>query len=277
MNTDKLADSVGEDEIDVADRAGQSASAEDPSAGDDDTCDIEHEGQLYRVPVELKGAFLRHADYTRKTQELAQHRRALEAERQAVAQQAQTQAGASRDAVQLAALDHQLDALRGVDWQAFAGQDPQGAQALWLRFQGMTQAREQLAYAVSHHLQRRDLERARETAAEMAKTGETLQREIEGWSPEVAGKLVEYAQAFGVTLDELREAADPRVWKILHRAWQADQAEQRDGAAKTAVQAQAVRPAVLVSGAAAGGGGVRDELATKEWMNRRNAQTRVSR
>jgi hypothetical protein len=38
-----------------------------------------------------------------------------------------------------------------------------------------------------------------------------------------------------------------------------------------------VRPAVLVSGAAAGGGGVRDELATKEWMKRRNDAVRRGR
>jgi hypothetical protein len=106
----------------------------------------------------------------------------------------------------------------------------------------------------------------------MAETGRTLQREIEGWSPEVANKLVEYAKAFGVTLEELSQMADPRLWKVLHRAYQADQAGQQEGAAGRVAQAQAVRPAVLVSGAAAGGGGVRDELATKEWMARRNAQ-----
>jgi hypothetical protein len=252
--------------------------AADLEGAEPDTFELELDGQTHVLPAALKGAFLRQADYTRKTQDLAAHRRALEAERQAMAQQAQAQAGASRDHVQLAALDHQLQEFQGVDWQAFNAQDPHGARALWARFQGMAKAREQLAYAVDHHVQRRQLAAARETAAAMAKTGETLQREIEGWSPEVAAKLVEYAQAFGVTLDELREAADPRVWKILHRAYQADQAGRREGAAKTATQAQSVRPAVLVSGAlAGGGGGVRDELGTKEWMARRNAQTRVSR
>ena len=41
--------------------------------------------------------------------------------------------------------------------------------------------------------------------------------------------------------------------------------------------AQAVRPAVTVSGSAAGGGGVRDELGTKEWMQRRNDALRKGR
>jgi hypothetical protein len=229
------------------------------------------------LPSALKGAFLRQADYTRKTQELAAHRRDLEAERQAVAAHAQAAGQASADQVQLAAIDHQIAAFHGVDWQTFAAQDPHGAQALWGRFQAMAQARDGLAGAVAHHAGVRELQTARQAAADMAETGRTLQREIEGWSPEVAAKLVDYAQAFGVTLDELHHAADPRVWKILHRAYQADQAGHRDGAAKGAEQAQAVRPAIVVGGSAAGSGGVRDELGTKEWMKRRNEILRKAR
>ena len=104
----------------------------------------------------------------------------------------------------------------------------------------------------------------------MAETGRTLAQEIEGWSPEVAGKLIDYAKAFGVTHEELAQMADPRLWKVLHKAWQADQADRNEGAASAVARSQAVRPAVTVAGAAAGGGGVRDELATKEWMKRRN-------
>lgn len=252
---------------------------EAPAGGDDgdDTWQIEHEGQVYELPTALKGAFLRQADYTRKTQELAQHRRAVIAERQAVAAQAQAAGQASHDQVQLAALDHQLQDFQGVDWRAYAAQDPRGAQALWGRFQAMAQARDGLAQALAHHAERGEMQAAREAAAKMAETGRTLSREIEGWSPEVAAKLVDYAKAFGVTHEELTQMADPRLWKVLHKAYRADQATQQEGAASAAAKAQAVRPAVLVSGSAAGGGGVRDELATKDWMQRRNDQLRKGR
>lgn len=245
----------------------------DDEDGEEELHEIEHEGRLYAVPASLKGAFLRHADYTRKTQELAEHRRALEAERAAVAEHARTVGQAGGDRLRLAALDHQLEEFEAVDWDAFAAEDPQGAQALWGRREQLAEARDRLAYAVHHHEERGRLEAAREAAEKMAQTGRTLQQEIDGWSPEVAAKLVDYAQAFGVTLEELAQAADPRLWKILHKAWKADEGGQRDAAAR----AQAVRPAVLVSGAAAGGGGVRDELGTKEWMQRRNEQMRKGR
>jgi hypothetical protein len=235
---------------------------------EEDLAEVELDGQVYAVPAALKGAFLRQADYTRKTQELAEHRRAVEAERQALAEQKRAAAGASQDRLRLAALDHQLETFQGVDWEAYAAEDPQAAQALWGRFQALNDARGQLAYAVSHEDEREQLKEAREAAERMAQTGQKLREEIDGWSPDVAAKLIEYGQAFGVTVEELAQMADARLWKLLHKAYQADQAGQQ----QTAARAQAVRPAVMVGGAAAGSGGVRDELATKEWMARRNDQ-----
>ena len=233
-----------------------------------ETFEVELDGEVHTLPAALKGAVLRQADYTRKTQELAEHRRTLEAERQAFSERAGAQEGASRDRMRLAALDHQIEEFQGVDWDAYAAADPEGAQSSWSAFQRMGQARDQLAYAVNHHEERGALRTAREAAEAMAETGRKLGAEIEGWSPEVAGKLVDYAQAFGVTMEELREMADPRLWKLLHKAWRADQTSEA-GARATA---QSVRPAVSVAGAGVGGGGVRDELATKEWMRRRNDQ-----
>ena len=240
----------------------------DAGAQDLETFEVELDGEVHTLPAALKGAVLRQADYTRKTQELAGHRRSLEAEREALAAQVSAHQGASRDELRLAALDHQLEELQGVDWEAYAAEDPQGAKANWETWQRLGAARDQLAYAVSHHQERSALQAARKAAETMAETGRTLAQEIDGWSPEVAGKLVDYAQAFGVTMEELREMADPRLWKLLHKAWRADQASEA-GARETV---RAVRPAVSVSGGGAGGGGVRDELGTGEWMRRRNEQ-----
>ena len=57
---------------------------EQPSEPADDSEEVEYEGSLYRVPKELKEAVIRHADYTRKTQEVAQLRNMAAAERQGV-------------------------------------------------------------------------------------------------------------------------------------------------------------------------------------------------
>jgi len=75
-----------------------------------------------------------------------------------------------------------------------------------------------------------------------------------------------------VTIDELREVADHRLWRILHKAYRGDEQSKQQAASEAAEKAQSVRPAVVVAGAAVRGGGVGDDLGTGEWMRRRNAQ-----
>lgn len=243
----------------------------------DDFVEIEHDGQFYKIPAALKGAFLMNADYTRKTQELAEKRRALEAHGQQLAQAVQAAQTSVEDRTQLAILDHQLEAFAGADWQTMIAEDPQRAQTLWVEFQQTQAVREQFAQSLARQAQGAQIDAERQLAAQMAQAGQVLSREIEGWSPEVANKLVEYAAAFGVTLDELREVADPRLWKILHRAFAGDEAGKQRQVAEQTERAQAVRPAVSVSGGASGVSSVRDELGTKEWMRRRNAQALQAR
>jgi hypothetical protein len=272
------ARAAARDETEAAEAAAPGEQAPDPARDDDsddndDTEAVEHEGQVYRIPKALKGAFLMNADYTRKTQELAGHRRALERDRAELAAKADSLHGALDAHVGLHAADQQLEAFAGVDWQAFAAQDPHGAQDLWMKYQDLAHTRERYGWALTHHQSQQQAQEARELTAQLAHTGQVLSRQIEGWSPQVAAKLVDYAAAFGVTIDELREIADPRLWMILHRAHLGDQALQQQATARNVAQTQAVRPAVSVSGTAAPAGSVRDEMATGEWMKRRNEQT----
>lgn len=247
------------------------------SSEDDETHEVEHEGRVYRIPNALKGAFLMNADYTRKTQELAGHRRALEQDRSDLAARHETLQGSLDLRVALHAADEQLAAFQDVDWESFAQGDPQGAQALWAKYQDLAHTRERYVWAITHHEEQGRRQAEQELASQMTETGQVLSREIEGWSPQIAAKLVEYAGAFGVTLDELREIADPRLWKILHRAHQGEQLLKQQATAKNVAQAQAVRPAVSVAGAVAPSGAVRDELGTGEWIRRRNEQMRKAR
>lgn len=249
----------------------------DDAPPDDETFEIVHEGRPYQLPAALKGGFLRQADYTRKTQELAAHRKALLAEREAAARAIQAAHEGLGDQAHLAALDRQVAALAQVDWRALAQADPQRAEALWSQAQHTQALRDRYAEAVHHHRARAQAVAARQRAASMTATGQVLSRDIEGWSPELAAKLVDYARGHGVTLDELSQADDPRVWKIIHCAYQGDYTQRKEGAAAAVAKAQAVRPAIVVSGGAASGGGLRDDLGAKEWMKRRNDQVRTSR
>jgi hypothetical protein len=264
------ARAAARDETEAAEAAAPGEQAPDPARDDDsddndDTEAVEHEGQVYRIPKALKGAFLMNADYTRKTQELAGHRRALERDRAELAAKASSCWSAACRPTWASRAPCRLS--------AFAAQDPHGAQDLWMKYQDLAHTRERYGWALTHHQSQQQAQEARELTAQLAHTGQVLSRQIEGWSPQVAAKLVDYAAAFGVTIDELREIADPRLWMILHRAHLGDQALQQQATARNVAQTQAVRPAVSVSGTAAPAGSVRDEMATGEWMKRRNEQT----
>ncbi|HEY3695149.1 hypothetical protein [Phenylobacterium sp.] len=246
------------------------AAGAQPGAGD--MVQVEHEGEVYEVPAALQNAFLAQTDYAQKMQALSGHARELDTRHHALGRAAELAEQALADRAQLHVLDLHLATYQGVDWNGLAAEDPQRAELLWRQFQETQAVRAEFAQVVAHSHDRRRLDAEREKAQQFASAGQVLAREIEGWSPDVANKLVEYAAAFGVTLDELREVADPRLWRILHRAQQGDEAAQRQATADSTAQIQAVRPAVTVTGAAAGSGGVRDELGAAEWMRRRNAQ-----
>lgn len=265
-------DALIADELSRAQAGVTDALALGDPAGEDDTDEVEHEGQFYKIPRALKGAFLMNADYTRKTQELAEHRRALERDRQGLAQRIEAAHATVEERARLAAVEEQMADFAAIDWEALGEEDPQTAQALWARYEDFAQARERYVWSLTQREHHGRAQAEREIAEQLTETGRVLAAEIEGWSPDVAAKLVEYAGAFGVTLDELREVADPRLWKILHRAHIGDEMVKQRDTAKRTEQLQSVRPAVQVSGGGSAPVGVRDELGAGEWMRRRNEQ-----
>jgi hypothetical protein len=232
--------------------------------------DIEFEGKVYQAPKALKGAFLRHADYTRKTQELADERRAVEEERARHGESRETRAA-------LMSLEQKMAAVERVDWQALRRDDPEAAERLRQHAGALVdahqslaadlaagEAEQQVAQQQAHH------ERLREGHA-------ILSRDIEGWSPELAGRLSQFASSeFGVTPQELAEVHDPRLVKLLHAAYVAANAGKLNRQAQRHVDAQASRPAATVGGRAAAGKDP-NRMSTEEWMRHRNSQLRRQR
>src|SRR5712671_4095938 len=90
---------------------------DDQEARGPDTVEVEYDGKTYQLPPELKDALLRQADYTRKTQEVAQNRKALEAEKAAHDGRSQGMRAHILDAARVMALNDQLTQFDRVDWR----------------------------------------------------------------------------------------------------------------------------------------------------------------
>lgn len=257
---------------------GDDSTNTDPNATPaDDTEEVEHEGQKYVIPKALKSALMMNADYTRKTQEVAEQRRALETQQQQLVQQAQTQQELLQDAAKVVALDDQIKQFEQVDWTALNQQDPVKAQQLWMTFSQLKDTRAAALGQLQQKEQQRALEAQQRTVKQFEESQAILARDIKDWSPELAGKLRDFAvEKLGFSAQELGQVTDARIVKLLHRAYVGDQLVTKQMAGATQKPVQQVKPVPTV-GANAPAGKDPGRMSTDEWMKHRNEQLRKQR
>jgi hypothetical protein len=267
---------------------------------EDDSEEIELEGKKYKVPKDLKDGYLRQADYTQKTQTVAEQKRAVEAEKAAWEQQRTQQAEFIKEMREDVGKVHILEAefkrFEGVDWRAAQQQiaalaaDPQAQfqaqqqyNLAWSQFTASERELQQAKSALTEKEQRLSQEQTQRVQASMREAVQALQRDIPGFNQEIAGKILEHGKAFGLTPEEAQQLSDPRIWKLL----QSDRSKADEIAAlkaenaklkgqRTAVQsnaaAQQVRPAAPVKGNAKAPTGPRDDMDIKAWVKAEEAR-----
>jgi len=246
----------------------------DPSA-DEDSEEIEHEGRKYRVPSALKPLLLMQADYTRKTQEVAEQRRAVQAERQALHQTSQAELDAYARATTLAG---QLAQYEQVDWRAWHESDPFAASAATSEYNMLDRAHKQALARLSQLGGQRNFQAQQETARRMEEGRIALAKDVPGWSDDLKARLIGFAAGYGFSRDELDDLeADPRVAKVLHAAFNGSRSAETARKVHDLVAAQQVQPAASVKARGAPPAGLDDRLSPDEWVRRRNAQLRKAR
>ena len=259
------------------------AETENGDADGDNTAEIEHEGQRYRVPKALKGAFLMHADYTRKTQDVAEQRRAVAARDQSFQRRAQLHYEHLADVGRVLAHNEALAPYEQVDWQGLHISNPQQAQALWSQYVQTRTERDAALTQLQTKLITWQQADAADTATRVAESREVLSRDIKEWSPELYGRLKEFGmREFGFTPHEVESVIDPRLIKVLHRAMIGDQMMKKAAAATRAAEQDGVKPLPQVGNSASATrwdpkDKASDKASTSEWMKRRNEQLRKAK
>src|SRR5215510_7723098 len=192
-----------------------------------------------RLPKELKSALMMHADYTRKTQEVAEGRRALEAERTTLQLQAATHQNNIQDVVHLANLNMELAAYEQRDWQKLEAEDPARAQLELSKYVMLRDRRDALVGHMQQNERMHAIEVAQANARRYEQASAQLARDIKGWN-EVAPKLAEFAKANGVSDAEMEHlAVNAPLAKLLHKAWLGDQLIRKQSAAAAKADADA--------------------------------------
>jgi len=225
---------------------------------------------------ELKEGNLRQADYTRKTQELAEAKRGFETERAEVYQSTQAELNAFAASQNLA---QQISAYQQVDWPRWFDEDPFEAQKGDFTFRQLKEAHQGAINQLSFLHQQRQAAAQQETVKRIGEGREVLAKEIAGWNDDLRAKLVTFASGFGFSPEELDDIeADPRVAKVLHAAFTGQDATRKAKAATKHLEAQKVQPAAKVGGATAiPSNKLDDRLSGDEWIRRRQKQVDAKR
>lgn len=304
--TDETATNPGADEdVRVEDQAGVENEAEeqddeteveiDPETGEtrtpaeeDDSEEIEHEGQKHRIPKALKPLLMMQADYTKKTQEVAESRKALESRQAEINQRAEVFEALKEDHFKVQSLEatrstlqSQRDQYLNVDWAGLQQQDPDAYDA---HRANQRAVRDALADAEEGLAAAQGSLKAKETARQEAASKATLtefqstmrtladpEKGIKGWSPELINQTEAFAKKeFGLTTEELL-TSDERAWRVLHRLRTAEDALQQKSTAQRHETAQQAQPAIRPKGNFAPAG-LHDKLPADEWARRRNAE-----
>ena len=166
-------------------------------------------------------------DYTKKTQEVAEQRKALEeyaqtvqVQEQVFMQQVQLQNALIGDVAELTAVDKQLAQFNDVNWQELSDNDFVEAQKLFFTFNQLQQKRSTLATELEAKAQQVQQTQAKRMQEQIERGKEILAKEIPNWSRETTQELITIGKDYGFTDDELGTIIDPRHVKVLHDAMQ---------------------------------------------------------
>jgi hypothetical protein len=244
---------------------------------EDDGEEVDYEGRKYRVPKELKDAFLRQSDYTRKTQEIAEQRRTLEAAQAQAAQHAQALQDDFQGRVQLHVLDQQLEQYAKIseaEWAQLWNTEPQRAGALTSQYQRLQAQRQTLVGELQQKAQARAFHTQRETAKRMEEAAAVLKRDIPEWSPELATKTRDFlVKDMGIDAALVGQIDNPAFVRVAHLArlgaeWQANQRK----AARQATTPQANPVPKVTAQRSAPSTNLYTEKNPDKWLAMREAQ-----
>lgn len=280
--TNPAADEPGLDQLEgVADEAeaqGDDQDQDEQEVGDDQSDDdleeLELEGKKYKVPKRLVQERMLQADYTRKTQEIAETRKALEAQSR---QQAESFDALRAEHGKVATIETQLSAYQGINWENEFAADADTARAHYDRYRLLQGQLDEAKQTLSKKEAERLDSQRQESAKALEETKRVLARDIKGWSPELANSLAGIAAEYGVSSDELLANPNPRDWKILHELHTLRQQVKKQTTAQRTQAATAVQPAKTVGAKSNPPTGLDDRLSTAEWVRRRNAQEAAKR
>lgn len=245
---------------------------DDPEAGKatPELLDIEYDGKTYKLPPELKDALLRQSDYTRKTMDIAEQRRAIEATKAETDQLHSISQERLAGTIRHQQLTARVEQIESTPIDSLTAEQ---ITALRIERQELIQEAHNTQFALQQMAAFEEQTRGQQLAkAREAALSEAAKR-IPNFTDERRQQLETLAIQRGSSQADVAAIADPTVWEILHFADIGMKFTERQRAAAKVKAAQSAQPAPEVGGKASPKpAGLSDDLPIEEWNKRRNAQ-----
>jgi hypothetical protein len=198
--------------------------------------EVEYEGELYQVPPKLKEGIIRHQDYTRKTQEVAEQRRMVEYKQKELmlAESDRKFSEAARtETSELAQIDAQLRQYSAVDLRQLSMED---AFRVKMEVDTLKEKRQALDSTLQQKYQQWQQE-VQKSHQELIQHGlEAVKKAIPNFSADTVKEIQEAAVRDGYSESEVQSILDPRYVKTLWKAAQYDKLVSQRNNGKAAVQ-----------------------------------------
>ncbi|WP_298966153.1 hypothetical protein [uncultured Roseibium sp.] len=255
---------------------------DDDDEGVSEVEEVEFEGKNYKVHPDLKLALMRNADYTQKSQGVAEDRRTLEQREEAFEQQVQVYQELRSEYAKFEAIQGQIDQYKNVDWNALEEQDPIEAGRHWRSFQQMKDSQQQLAAGIRHKEHECSQAAQREAAKRDEEYVQARNKVIPDWSEQLNLQLTDFAKTYGFTQDDVGSLRDPRMLQILREAMDGRQLktklQEKRKAAKKPKPKQDVKPLKKqAKGRTSAPKGLSDDMSPEAWVAARNKQVAARR
>lgn len=208
--------------------------------------EIEYDGETRKLPPKWKDAFLRHQDYTRKTMDLGEQRKAIEQERETVRTAAAQIAQDFQAQVQLHSLQSRIQELQSADTSYWTADEVQAGIA-------ELNALQQQAVGLSGHLAQRDQHRQASFQQERTKCLSEAAARVPNFSDQRRTELEELAVSVGFDPRDVQALNIPGAYEVLHYADIGKKFIERQRKAAQMKAAHAGSPATMLGSANAGG------------------------
>lgn len=220
---------------------------------DDEEVEIgEHKFALPKSAAEkLKAERLMHADYTQKTQSVAEERKQVIAEREQVREQQQKAHQYLDEMADLRAIDKQIKQIDDMKLSEYVDTDPVGVMKVQEQRRALEIQRQQLVGNITQKQQDNALAQQQETAKQIQEAEAYIKREIPGWTEQRTSEITEFAKKNGIDPGAMWASVfkTPALAKILHNAELYEKLVKKQAPTKT--PAPAAKPAIKIGSAGA--------------------------